>query len=111
VARSLEITQLYRTFLEDFGHRGLLSIELGYANETVGLLFSKLANPKAKTGTIEIPVTYSRIDEGAGTAPGRIEFPENTGPSSAAGFRKQRKARLPVSAMRNGGHTHLCEVV
>ena len=66
--RSLEITQLYRTFLVDPGHRGLLSIELGYAKETVSLLLSKLVNPKAKTGTIEIPVTYSRIDEGTGAA-------------------------------------------
>jgi hypothetical protein len=34
------------------------------AKETVGLLLSKLANPEAKTGTIEIPVTYSGIGEG-----------------------------------------------
>jgi len=30
----------------DPGHRGLLSIELGYAKETVSLLLSKLANPE-----------------------------------------------------------------
>jgi hypothetical protein len=52
----------------DPGHRGLLSIELGYAKETVSLLLSKLANPEAKTGTIEIPVTYSRIGQGTGAA-------------------------------------------
>ena len=34
----------------------------------MSLLLSKLANPEAKTGTIEIPVTYSRIGEGAGAA-------------------------------------------
>ena len=32
----------------------------------------------------------------------RAAFPKN---------QKQRKARLPVNAMRNGGRTHLCEVV
>jgi hypothetical protein len=64
--RSLEITQLYRTFLVDPGPRGFLSIELGSAKETVSLLLSKLANPEAKTGTIEISVTYSRIGEGTG---------------------------------------------
>jgi hypothetical protein len=69
--RSLEITQLYRTFLVDPGHRGLLSIELGYAKETVSLLLSNLANPEAKPGKVEIPVTYSRIGEGTGAATAR----------------------------------------
>ena len=45
-------------------HTNLLKLRPG----PVSLLFSKLANPEAKTGTIEIPVTYSRIGEGTGTA-------------------------------------------
>ena len=44
--RGLEITQFYRTFLMERGSRGFLSIELGYAKETVSLLLSKLANPE-----------------------------------------------------------------
>jgi len=71
-----------------------LSIELGYAKETVSLLLSKLANPEAKTGTIEIPVTYSRIGEGTGAAknPFLAQLENEAGP----GYGTKRRGVLVI---------------